>query len=147
MPKMSPHGTASEIIMMFAICVAQLVVMEVVGHIYIYSKDEFKDAQERARNLGRRLKKLKYEYLYVPSNKKKQEGKMIKVQEENFKEAHREITALKSRFTMGSAAFSMVLTYIINSIFWNKVSASIPFEPWKMVTGMSHRGLEGEDMS
>lgn len=56
-----------------------MIIQEVVGWYYIYSKEEYKDNQEKARNLGRRLKKLKYEYLYVPSNKKKQEGKMIKV--------------------------------------------------------------------
>jgi hypothetical protein len=66
---------------MLAICVAHMIIQEVVGHLYIFGKEDYKDGCERARNLGRRLKTLKYEYLYVPSTKKKQEGKMIKVQE------------------------------------------------------------------
>lgn len=103
--------------------------------------------QEKIRNLGKRLKKLKYDFIYTPSNKKKQEGKMIKVQEQNFRDAHRELTGLKSRFTLGCAVFTMLLTYVINSYFWGKQSAVLPFQPYGFVTGMSHRGLEGDDMS
>jgi hypothetical protein len=39
----------------------------------------------------------------------------------------------------------MVLTYAINSYFWGRKSAVLPFEPYGFVSGMSHRGLEGED--
>jgi len=53
--------------------------MEGVGQYYVYASEEYKDLQVKIRNLGNRLKKLKHEYLYVPSTKKKQEGKMIKV--------------------------------------------------------------------
>ena len=41
----------------------------------------------------------------------------------------------------------MIITYSINSFFWGKQSAVMPFQPAGFVTGMSHRGLEGEDMS
>jgi len=47
---------------------------------------------------------------------------------------------------MGSAAVSMVLTYSFNNYFWGKYCARLPFEPFGVVTGMSHRGLEGDDM-
>lgn len=92
------------------------------------------------------MAQLKYDYLYVPSTKKRQEGKMIKVQEQNFRDAHRDLTGLKGRFNIGSAVVSMVLTYMINSYFWGKHTAQLPFEPYGFVTGMSHRGLEGDDM-
>ena len=58
---------------------------EAIGYYQCYHKEEYKDAQEKTRNLMARLKQLKYDYLYKPSQKKKQEGKMIKVQEENLK--------------------------------------------------------------
>ena len=72
---------------------------------------------------------------------------MVKVQEQNYREAHRDLTNMKSRYNMGTAFASMAITYAINSFFWNKVSAKLPFEPLGMVSGMSHRGLEGADMS
>lgn len=67
----SPQGTVTELLLMFGICVAQVIIIEVVGYFLIYHKEEFKDLQDKARNLGARIKKLKYEYLYVPSPKKK----------------------------------------------------------------------------
>lgn len=48
---------------------------------------------------------------------------------------------------MGTAVASMAITYFINSYFWGKYSGTLPFEPFGMVAGMSHRGLEGEDMT
>lgn len=72
---------------------------------------------------------------------------MVKVQEANFKDAHRDLTNMKGRFNIGTAFTSMAITYCINSIFWNKISATLPFEPFTMVGGMSHRGLEGDDLS
>jgi hypothetical protein len=68
-----------DIALVLAICTLHLLLQELIGYFYIYSKEEFKDIQEKIRNLGIRLKKLKYDFLYVPSTKKKQEGKMIKV--------------------------------------------------------------------
>lgn len=47
---------------------------------------------------------------------------------------------------MGTAVVSMAITYSINSYFWGKHIARLPFEPFGVVTGMSHRGLEGDDM-
>jgi hypothetical protein len=36
--------------------------------------------------------------------------------------------------------------YLVNNHFYGTVAGKLPFEPWTMVTGMSHRGLEGDDM-
>jgi len=48
---------------------------------------------------------------------------------------------------MGSAAASMGLTWMINSYFYGRIGAAMPFQPWGMVSGMSHRGIEGDDLS
>jgi hypothetical protein len=61
------------------ILISHAIIMEGVGQYYVYASEDYKDLQVKIRNLGNRLKKLKHEYLYVPSTKKKQEGKMIKV--------------------------------------------------------------------
>ena len=69
----------SSILFCIGLCVSYNVAVEIVGQYMVYSNEEYSELQEKARNLGRRLKLLKYEYLYIPSNKKKQEGKMIAV--------------------------------------------------------------------
>lgn len=72
---------------------------------------------------------------------------MIKVQEQNYKEYHRELSVMKNRFGMANAAIQFIITYSINSYFFGKQAAILPFEPYGFVTGMSHRGLEGDDMT
>lgn len=72
---------------------------------------------------------------------------MIKVQEQNYKDYHRELSTLKSRFGMANAAIQFVLTYSINSYFFGKQAAVLPFQPYGFVAGMSHRGIEGDDFS
>ena len=48
--------------------------------------------------------------------------------------------------TLATAAWMMLSMYLVNNHFYGTVAGKLPFEPWTMVTGMSHRGLEGDDM-
>ena len=63
---------------------------------------------------------MRYDFLYVPSTKKRQEGKMIKVQEQNYRDAHRDLSALKGRFNLITAALTMAITYAINNHYYGK---------------------------
>ncbi len=59
---------------------------------------------------------------------------------------HRQMTQRKWRMNMGSLAFSMLSMWFINSQYSGLIVAELPFEPWGMVSGMSHRSIEGENM-
>jgi len=72
---------------------------------------------------------------------------MIKVQEDNYRDYHRQLSGLKSRFTLGTAALTMLSMYLINNHFYGKIIATLPFSPVSLVTNMSHRGIPGDDMS
>jgi len=72
---------------------------------------------------------------------------MIKVQEDNYKDYHRQLSGLKSRITLGTAVGMMACMYLVNNYFYGKVIAKLPFEPLSIVSNMSHRGIEGEDFS
>lgn len=85
--------------------------------------------------------------MYGTSTKKKQEAKMIKVQEDNYRECHRQLSASKGQITLGSGAVMMLSMYLVNNYFYGVVIGKLPFEPHSMVTNMTHRGLEGDDMS
>ena len=43
---------------------------------------------------------------------------------------------------IGTAVLSVLLMWIVNSSYSGIVVAKLPFEPWQMVKGMSHRGLD-----
>ena len=123
-----------------------MLIIEAVGYYYVYQLEEYKELIEKTKNLAQRVKKLKHEYLYGTSNKKKQEQKMIKVQEDNFKECHRELGAFKGMTTLVCGAGTLIVMYFLSSYFQGLVIGKLPFDPWGMVGNMSHRGLGGEDM-
>ena len=72
---------------------------------------------------------------------------MITVQEENFRGYHRELGAMKGRFTMAIGVSTMAIMYFSNSYFYGKMIGTLPFEPWSIVSNMSHRGLHGTEMN
>ena len=74
-----PNFGVFDFLLLVGLVVALNVITEVAGHYFVYRHEEYQDNRERVKNLGAKLKKLKYEYLYVPSKKKRQEQKMIKV--------------------------------------------------------------------
>ena len=53
----------------------------------------------------------------------------------------------KSKFMIGFALFNMFCMWYINGQFAGKVVAKLPFEPWGSVSSMSHRNIEGDDMT
>ena len=63
---------------------------EVVYWYYIYQHDDYKEKCEKARNLSKRLRDLNDQQVYGggSSTKDRQNAKMIKVQNENFRQAH-----------------------------------------------------------
>ena len=36
---------------------------------------------------------------------------------------------------------------LLNKTFYGAIAARLPFEPWKMFTGLTHYGIESPDMS
>jgi hypothetical protein len=39
----------------------------------------------------------------------------------------------------------MAIMYFANRFFYGRILGTLPFEPWGLVSNMSHRGLYGED--
>ena len=63
--------------------------LELVSYIYVYNDEDYKDTAERVRNLGKRIQISKKNILYGEGVKRRKEEKMIKIQEENFRDYHR----------------------------------------------------------
>jgi hypothetical protein len=70
---------------------------------------------------------------------------MIKVQEDNYKECHRELTGMKGRTNLATGVGMLAIMWFASSYFNGKIIGVLPFEPWGLVSNMSHRGLTGDD--
>jgi len=67
------EGTWTDVMFLIIFAVAQVLLIEGIGYYYVFRKDEYHETQDKTRNLSKRIKKLRHDYLYVPSTKKKQE--------------------------------------------------------------------------
>lgn len=54
---------------------------------------------------------------------------------------------MKWRTNMGSVVFTMFTNYLINNTYYGILVGTMPFEPWGLISSVSHRGLEGEDLN
>ena len=77
--------------------ILQNIATEAIMWYNVYQHEEYNDIVERTRNLGIKLKKLKDAQLYGGGGtKERQNLKMIKVQEENYKGYHRAMSGVSS---------------------------------------------------
>ena len=141
-------ASQADVLLIVCLVVGVGIATEIAGHYFVYHKEEYKDLIERTRNLGVRIKELKEQHTFGQANptKRRQQEKMIKVQEQNYKDYHSQISALKWRFSMATGALSLITMWQVNSYCYAKVIATLPFEPWGMVSNLSHRGVPGDDM-
>ena len=72
---------------------------------------------------------------------------MVQIWTNNHRDYHRQLAGMKWRANMGNALLQMFLMYQVSSIFQGQIAARLPFKPFEFVTSMTHRGLEGTDMS
>lgn len=140
----------------------QNILFEAILWYNVYSHEDYNELVDKTRNLGRKLKTLKDAQLYgVGGTKERQNVKMIKVQEENYKGYHRQMQGVstlfdqvfihfivlqwRARTSMATGVLSMVIMWKVNAYFTGTICGRLPFEPFGMVLNMSHRGLTGDD--
>ena len=68
--------------------------IEVLSYVYVYSDEEYQDLAERTKNLGKKIQTLKKNILFGQGVKRRQQEKLIKVQEDQFREYHRQLGAV-----------------------------------------------------
>lgn len=81
------------LIIIFAYCLFQAGLSEFVSWWFVYRHENYQDLVEKCNNLSIRIKELKDSLLYGTSDdkgtKRKQQERMLKVQEDNYKDCHR----------------------------------------------------------
>jgi len=130
---------------------------EGISWLLIYRTDHYKKLKADIDRITKKLEKKKEAVgidssgtgsssgapLTVPKHK----GKAKKVDrfEESLKNSNREMTFVRLKSMIPVAATLITLFAFLNTLFDGRTVARLPFEPFPLIRGLSHRGLAGDD--
>jgi len=134
---------------------------EALSWLLIYRTEEYQKLRTTIEKLERKVEKKKQETIpfmgvgngignsssITASQATKIKDKKVDRFEESLKNANRDMAMvkMKSTFVVGFALLSLIGVLQYN--FDGKVVAKLPFEPISILTGISHRGLSGNDFT
>jgi uncharacterized membrane protein (DUF106 family) len=84
---------------------------------------------------------------HLEINKAKSKEKRIASVEEELKLKNRDISIMKMKSTFIVAAAMIFIFWRLNSAFSGVIVAKLPFHPIPLIQGISHRNINGEDMT
>ena len=96
-------------------------------YVTCYKKPEFGDLIESTDNLTKQHNQLKKEFPYSQGTKKRQQEKLIKVQDEKLKDYHRQMAGWVNQYNLYFGIFNVALVFAINSFLSGIVVAKLPF--------------------
>jgi hypothetical protein len=91
---LKPDLPAVIMVISFAILVSCAI--EAIGWYKIYQTDEYKDLVEKIDNMSKRLKEMRNSSLYGQGSKKRQSDKLLKINEQTFRDYHRELAGVST---------------------------------------------------
>jgi len=129
-------------ILIFGASLACSLLAEAISWLLIYRTEDYKKLKATIDRLQKRLDKKKEETSSI-SNKGK--DKKFDRYEETLKNVNRDMamSKMKSTFAVG---FALIAVFgMLNSSFDGYTVVKLPFEPFSLLTGISHRNLPGND--
>jgi uncharacterized membrane protein (DUF106 family) len=134
------------------------VVCEAISWLLIYRTTSYKSLKSSIDKASKKLETMKTDNSSsssssaIPSSSskpllKKSKTKKIDRVESSLKESSRDLSLFKFKSGAVVAVVLFVVFGFLNSLFEGKAVAKIPFVPIRLVQKMSHRGLQGEDMT
>ncbi|XP_047319144.1 calcium load-activated calcium channel-like [Impatiens glandulifera] len=129
-----------------SICTA--VICEAISWLLIYRTNSYKSLKSSIDKASKKLETMKTDS--TPSSKlnlKKSKTKKIDRVESTIKESSRDLSLFKFKSGAVVALVLFVVFGLLNSLLEGKTVAKLPFIPIRLVQKMSHRGLQGEDMT
>jgi len=73
--------------------------------------------------------------------------KKLQTNEQKLKGLNAEMTAFRMKSTLLIGVFMVIMISALGTEFQGVVVARLPFEPFFLIKGISHRGLQGDDMT
>jgi len=127
------------------LCAVGGVVTEVVGYKMLYSKDSYTSAVALQGRLLRAAEKLEAKRQRDPS---KVSEKQVAQARESIKEAARSLSMKKMGVMFVNALLMFALFWVITSVFSGTMATlKLPFAPIGIIQGLSHMGLDGNDLT
>eukprot|EP00049_Salpingoeca_infusionum_P018915 m.359292 g.359292 ORF g.359292 m.359292 type:complete len:178 (+) comp18511_c0_seq1:61-594(+) len=113
---------------------------EGISYLAVYRTEKYRQAKSDIEAAVRRVEKQRDED-QLQSKKQKR----LERSEEHLKTIHQNFTMIKMRSTMLMSVTFIALLAMFNSVFEGRVVAKLPFQPFSLIQGMTHRGLLGDD--
>eukprot|EP00004_Rigifila_ramosa_P016396 TRINITY_DN3891_c0_g1_i1.p1 TRINITY_DN3891_c0_g1~~TRINITY_DN3891_c0_g1_i1.p1 ORF type:complete len:199 (+),score=74.32 TRINITY_DN3891_c0_g1_i1:57-599(+) len=131
--------------MIIAASVGAGLLSEALSWVLIYRTAEYTRLKD---NIDRLQKKLDQKKEAVATlEKAKSKDKKIEHYENELKTMGRVLMATKMKSTMAVAVTMIVLYGLLSSSFDGRVVAKLPFEPFGLIRGITHRNLPGTDFT
>lgn len=139
----------SSLLYVLGAAVLSALICEAISWWLVYSREDYERLSKQLKWASKRLEKKKKEDALAPpptSGKggKGKDKKLIQVERE-FEYANRDLMALKSRSGMLTALVHLVTFFNLKASYDGVVLARLPFEPFSMIAGMSHRNIPGSN--
>eukprot|EP01114_Cavostelium_apophysatum_P014453 TRINITY_DN3761_c0_g1_i1.p1 TRINITY_DN3761_c0_g1~~TRINITY_DN3761_c0_g1_i1.p1 ORF type:complete len:199 (+),score=20.46 TRINITY_DN3761_c0_g1_i1:58-597(+) len=115
---------------------------EGISWLLVYRTDEY----QRLKNLIERTqKKVDKQKELGKQGPKGTKDKKLDRAEDSLKTANKDMSMAKMKSNVAVGFILITLLGLMNSMFEGQIVAKLPFEPFSMLTGISHRGLPGTD--
>ena len=120
-------------------------ISEGISWFLIYRTKDFQELHKKFKSLTSKIDKQKEE-LSTNTKSKKFESK-ISENEKQLQEVQGQIAREKLKSTMVVALFMIIFISSLYSSFQDIVVGKLPFVPFSILTGFTHRGLSGNNYS
>ena len=118
---------------------------EGLSWLLIYRTDDYKQIKKNVEGLSKQLEREKDKV--VTASKQKLQEKKISKTDSLLKSTNQQLNSSKMKSTMIIALFMIAFMSTLSSTYHGIVVAKLPFVPFSMLQGITHRNLPGDDMT
>ena len=133
---------AVNILIVLGVLSASASFAELVSWYLVYRTPAYKSVKSQIERVAKKLDEKKGEQA-----KAKKHDRVVKKLEKELKRAKMVMQAQTFRSTFILAIVMIVLMSYMNSYYAGVVVAKLPFVPFSFIQSLSHRNLEGDDMT
>ncbi|CAN4109106.1 unnamed protein product [Withania somnifera] len=137
----------SDSLTLVGISLITAIICEAISYLLIYRTTSYKSLKSTIDKASKKLETMKTQEPVPSVLTKKSKTKKIDRVESSLKESTRDLSLFKFKSGFVVAVVLFMVFGFLNSLFEGKVVAKLPFVPFRLVQKMSHRGLQGDDMT
>jgi len=113
--------------------------------LLIYRKDEYKKLKGDIDSLSNKITKQKD--TFVATTQAKTHEKKLNTNEQKLKMLNQEMTSFRMKSTFVIGIFMIIMISSLGAEFQGVVVGKLPFDPFFLIRGITHRGLQGDDFT